>query len=273
MYAGFSPENSKLIIEALNFVLDNINANFLRQKQVANPLHHSVIEKAYEKEVDRISRVTKFVQLEASDYGLHALPEDMNSQVMSIIRSALEVYLKDTVKVRNETGAPPFDSKIQAIKEIIDLEGPKKAKADVYDKYYQVPASQETAQKIEIFISYSNKDKIIAGKIAQLLTVKGIAVFLAHEDIEVSDEWRSEILDHLINDNYMVSLLTNNYAESTWENQEAGYIMGKGGKNISLIMNGTDIKKFAFLESLQGINANTDNIEACVDKILDLILR
>ena len=47
------------------------------------------------------------------------------------------------------------------------------------------------------------------------------------------------------------TLLTYNYEDSAWANQEAGYMLGKGGKNISLIIDNADIKKFGFLESLQ----------------------
>ncbi|MGD0644476.1 MAG: hypothetical protein ABSA75_06175 [Candidatus Bathyarchaeia archaeon] len=66
--------------------------------------------------------------------------------------------------------------------------------------------------------------------------------------------------------------MTDNYAESTWGNQEAGYMMGKGGKNISLALDGIDFKKFGFLESLYGICVNQDNIDACIDEIIHLIV-
>ena len=273
LYAGFSPESSTLIVEALHFVAERIDKYLNMQKQAINPLHHNVVQAAYQEEMDRINRVIKFIQTNASDYGLYVLSEGSNNELMNVVRSGLEVYLKDTVKVRDETGLSTFDSKIQAIKETINLEGPKKAKADVYDKYYQMPALQKAGKRIELFISYSNRDKIIAGKIAELLGKKGIDVFLAHEDIEVSEEWRAEILKHLNNDDYMISLLTENYAQSTWGNQEAGYMMGKSGKNISIIFDGVDVKKFAFLESLQGISANQNNIEVCIDKIIDLIFK
>jgi len=192
---------------------------------------------------------------------------------MNVIRSALETYLKDVVKAKAETGLTKFEAIVQEIRQIINLNGPKAARADLFDKYYQTSTPEEEGKRIELFLSYSTKDKTIAGKVATLLTGKGIDVFLAHENIEVSDEWRLEILKHLNNDNFLISLLTDNYEDSVWANQEAGYMFGKGGKNISLIIDNTDIKKFGFLESFQGITVEQNNIEACLDKIIALILK
>lgn len=39
------------------------------------------------------------------------------------------------------------------------------------------------------FISYQTADKQIAGRIKELLESIGITSFLAHEDIDVSEEW------------------------------------------------------------------------------------
>jgi hypothetical protein len=43
--------------------------------------------------------------------------------------------------------------------------------------------SLQDVSPIEIFISYSNKDKVLAGEIKTQLEVMGFNVFLAHEDI------------------------------------------------------------------------------------------
>ncbi len=50
-------------------------------------------------------------------------------------------------------------------------------------------------------------------------------------------------------------------------------MMGKGGKNISLIVGKTDVKKFGVLESRQGIPVGEKDLESCVDKIIDLVLK
>jgi hypothetical protein len=204
---------------------------------------------------------------------MYELPNSADKELMSILRSALEVYLKDMSKTKADTGSLDFDSKIKEVKRIVTLDGLEFGNTDLFDNYYQAPKVGPEGKMLEIFLSYSNKDKFLAGKIAKILGEKDIDVFLAHEDIEVSQEWRIEILKHLNSDNFLVSLLTDNYETSTWANQEAGYMMGKGGKVISLIVGDTDVKKFGFLESLQGITIEDENFEVCADKIVEMLLK
>ena len=100
---------------------------------------------------------------------------------------------------------------------------------------------------------------------------KGIDVFLAHENIEISKKWRDEILKHLRNDNFLLALLTDNYEKSVYTNQEAGYMMGKKGKNIPLMVRKTNIKNFGFLETYQGVSVIEENLKDAVEKMVDII--
>jgi hypothetical protein len=270
-YVGFFPESAAIVVEALQFVKKKILHDLDRKKQTVDTVHHKILEDGYQEEIKRIDKAEAFMREKAGIFSSYLLSEDANNDFMSIIRSALEVYLKDVIKAKADTGLPGFDSRIQEIRRIINLDGPKIGKTDLFDKYYQAPSLGIEGKRLEVFLSYSNKDKEIAGKIATLLREKGVGVFLAHEDIEVSDEWRIEILKHLNNDNFLVSLLTENYEASTWANQEAGYMMGKGGKNISLVVGNTDIKKFGFLESLQGIKVEGEDFEGYANEIIECL--
>ena len=123
------------------------------------------------------------------------------------------------------------------------------------------------------FFSYSHRDRVLARKIATFLNEKGIDVFLAHEHIEVSEEWREEIFKHLESASVLLALLTPNYEKSVWANQEAGIMRGKGGKVIPLIVGKTEIKKSGFLEALQGIPIKEENLNDYLEEILRTILR
>ena len=135
------------------------------------------------------------------------------------------------------------------------------------------PALQVLREKKEVFFSYSHKDRVLAGKIAALLKEKGIVVFLAHENIEVSEEWRKEIFKHLESDRVLLALLTPNHEKSVWANQEAGIMHGKGEKVIPLIVGKTEIKKCGFLEALQGIPIKEENLDDSLGEILRAIFR
>lgn len=126
-----------------------------------------------------------------------------------------------------------------------------------------------TEKGTEIFFSYSTLDKKIVGPIARALEDKGFDVFLAHEDIEISEDWRKTILLHLRNASILIALLTSNYEKSVWTNQEAGYFIAKG-KIIPLIVGDTDIRKFGFIESFQGISIPWENFRFPIDGTMEI---
>lgn len=72
------------------------------------------------------------------------------------------------------------------------------------------------------FISYQTADKATAGTIKSILAPIGISAFLAHEDIEVSEQWRNKILKEIGKSDIFICLLSKNYLESDWCLQESG---------------------------------------------------
>ncbi len=72
------------------------------------------------------------------------------------------------------------------------------------------------------FISYQTEDKIVAGKIQNILTKVGLSAFMAHEDINVSEEWRLKILQEIGKADLFISLWSKNYNDSLWCIQESG---------------------------------------------------
>lgn len=124
-------------------------------------------------------------------------------------------------------------------------------------------------KRLEIFFSYSALDKKVAGPITYALRKKGFNVFLAHEDIEISEEWRKTIIFHLRTANVLIALLTPNYEKSVWANQEAGYFIAKG-KIIPLIVGDADIGRFGFIESFQGISIPWENFRFPIDGTMEI---
>jgi hypothetical protein len=76
--------------------------------------------------------------------------------------------------------------------------------------------------KLNAFISYQTSDKLIAGKLKEMLSEWGIDAFLAHEDLEVSVEWQTEILTNIKNSSLFICLLSKNYLNSIFCMQESG---------------------------------------------------
>lgn len=73
-----------------------------------------------------------------------------------------------------------------------------------------------------VFLSYQTKDKAIAGRIKELLAEVNVDAFLAHEDIEVSEEWRLRILEEIGKAKIFICLLSEGYMKSAWCIQESG---------------------------------------------------
>lgn len=100
------------------------------------------------------------------------------------------------------------------------------------------------------FISYSHKDREYAQPAKQFLEELGIAAFLAHEDLEVSEEWKVEIVEKLKSCDYFIPLLSKNFRWSKWAPQEAGFIASRPEVQIvPLSIDGT--VSFGFMEHLQ----------------------
>jgi hypothetical protein len=72
------------------------------------------------------------------------------------------------------------------------------------------------------FLSYQTEDRHIAAQVCDLLSGFGVASFMAHEHIEVSADWQSEILQKLEAADLFVPLLSARYYSSVWCLQELG---------------------------------------------------
>jgi hypothetical protein len=72
------------------------------------------------------------------------------------------------------------------------------------------------------FMSYQTVDKEAAARVAGVLTEFDCTAFMAHEHIEVSEEWRLEILKELEVADLFVPILSAHYYGSVWCMQESG---------------------------------------------------
>jgi nucleoside 2-deoxyribosyltransferase len=116
---------------------------------------------------------------------------------------------------------------------------------------------------LEFFLAYHHDDNHLAGKVKQELERRGFSAFLAHEDIEPSATWREEILKHLKSCMALVAIVTKRFGDSSYANQEVGFVIGKGKPVISLnFSEGLP----GFLESLQAIKTTEGNIVAAATK-------
>jgi len=66
----------------------------------------------------------------------------------------------------------------------------------------------------EVFLTYKEEDGDLAGNVKEYFERLGWEVFLAHEDIRPTEEWRAEILKHLDTCSALVAVVTPDFRNS-----------------------------------------------------------
>jgi len=122
--------------------------------------------------------------------------------------------------------------------------------------------------QLRAFISYSNQDRLVASKVKEFLAEYNIEGFLAHEDINVSEEWRGRIIEELNQARVFVPLLSAAFKQSEWASQEMGFALAKNALIIPLSIDGT--APFGFVAAVQGrrIPSNPDYYPLLIDPII-----
>ena len=112
--------------------------------------------------------------------------------------------------------------------------------------------------KMDVFISYSSINRQTAHLTQASLTELGLTSFMAHEDLEVSDEWRDAIIGELKVAGIFVALLSAEFMASPWCVQEVGFIISRPDVLIiPLSLDGTVASGFiARLQSRKVIDAD-----------------
>ncbi|SFM50682.1 TIR domain-containing protein [Bradyrhizobium sp. Rc3b] len=89
------------------------------------------------------------------------------------------------------------------------------------------------------FMSYQTEDRAVAANVAGLLETLGIRSFMAHEHIEVSVQWRDEILRQIGLADLFVPILSARYYASIWCKQESGIAAFRRMTIIPLSLDGS----------------------------------
>ncbi|MDE2967366.1 MAG: toll/interleukin-1 receptor domain-containing protein [Chloroflexota bacterium] len=81
---------------------------------------------------------------------------------------------------------------------------------------------------VRVFISHTSAHRWAATRIQEHLRGYGVATFVSHIDIEPMAEWELEIRRALLSAHALVALLTPDFPQSDWTDQEVGVTIGRG---------------------------------------------
>lgn len=110
-----------------------------------------------------------------------------------------------------------------------------------------------TKGQLRLFVSHLAAHRVFAAELQEALEKYGISAFVAHNDIEPTAEWQTQIETALGTCDALVALLHPNFHESRWTDQEIGYAMGRGVPVFSVRF-GQD--PYGFIGRFQAFNGN-----------------
>lgn len=133
----------------------------------------------------------------------------------------------------------------------------------------KVVKNTSVEDRVNVFLSYSTVDGELAGRIKNELESFGLSVFMAHEDINPSEEWQKTILENIEDCDVFMSLLTQEFKESDWTDQETGIAFVNGKVIIPIKV---DIDPYGFIGKFQALRLNRSNIPDGAKTIVNTIL-
>ena len=131
--------------------------------------------------------------------------------------------------------------------------------------------SREATQRVwpddsfRIFLSHKSEVKRETAALKTRLQLFGASAFVAHEDIHPTKEWQDEIENALATMDAFVALMTDQFHDSDWTDQEVGYALARG---VPIIAVRLGRNPYGFLGKFQGLASEWDNAAQDIVKLL-----
>jgi hypothetical protein len=123
--------------------------------------------------------------------------------------------------------------------------------------------------RLRLFLSHVSAHKAAVAALKMELQWLGVASFVAHEDIEPTLEWQAEIELALRTMDAMAALLTPEFHESSWTDQEVGVAVGRG---VLVIPVRLPNNPYGFIAKHQGLRGDLAQPTALAKRIVDILL-
>jgi len=123
---------------------------------------------------------------------------------------------------------------------------------------------------VRLFLSHVSKHKSEVSALKNALKDRGISAFVAHEDIEPSLEWQNEISLALRSMHALAALITPDFHNSSWTDQEVGWALGRGVLVLPIRL-GTD--PYGFTGKVQAIPGDLKQPVQIANEITRALLR
>ncbi len=119
-----------------------------------------------------------------------------------------------------------------------------------------------------LFISHLSEHKVKMSQLQGVLKEYGISAFVAHEDIEPTKEWQSEIEKALFSMDALTAVLTPDFDKSRWTDQEVGVAVGR---EVLVIPIRKGMDPYGFIGKLQGLQGNGKSIGQVAQSLFEIL--
>ena len=119
---------------------------------------------------------------------------------------------------------------------------------------------------LRLFVSHLAVHRAFAGELQEALLKYGISSFVAHNDIEPTSEWQTQIEMALTTCDALLALLHEGFHASNWTDQEIGFAMGRGVASFAVRLGQTP---YGFIGRFQALNGNCKAAPALARELFD----
>jgi len=116
-----------------------------------------------------------------------------------------------------------------------------------------------------IFLSHRAEVKDEVGRLQVSLQSFGISSFVAHKDIEATEEWQDEIESALATMDCFVALLTKDFHQSYWTDQEVGFAFAR---SVPIVPVRLGMDPYGFIGKFQALSSKWEDCALSIVKVL-----
>lgn len=116
-----------------------------------------------------------------------------------------------------------------------------------------------------LFLSHKTAVKRETSELKKRLEPFGISCFVAHEDILPTKEWQDEIENALLSMDAFVALMTSDFHESQWTDQEVGFALARGVPVVAIKLG---LDPYGFLGKFQALSCTWEEAPLRLAKLL-----
>jgi TIR domain len=123
------------------------------------------------------------------------------------------------------------------------------------------------AEGYRVFLSHKADVKRETAELKERLRLFGVSSFVAHEDIHPTKAWQDEIESALSTMDAFVALMTANFHDSDWTDQEVGYAFARG---VPIIAVRLGRNPYGFIGKFQGLASTWS---AAAEEIVGILIK